>query len=188
MSDTAKPLSAMSESDPRSAADLLPLVYDELRKLAHHRMGLERGDHTLDATALVHEAYVRLVGDSEIEWANRAHFFHAASEAMRRILIEHARARGGPRRGGGRGKQQLDAVRGVADLAEKSSPEEIMALDEAVSRLESDDAQAAAVVRLRFYAGLSVEETAGVLQISSRTVKREWSFARAYLFRKLDET
>ena len=158
------------------------MVYEELRKVAAHRMSSERADHTLQATALVHEAYVRLVGDQDVQWANRAHFFAAAAEAMRRILIEHARAKQGPQRGGDRRKMPMD----VLDLAIADDPEQIVALDEAICRLEEQDADAARVVRLRFYAGLSVEETAAAMNISDRTVKREWAFARAFLFRKLE--
>jgi RNA polymerase sigma factor (TIGR02999 family) len=167
--------------NPDAAAALLPLVYEELRKLAAHRMTGERCDHTLQATALVHEAYIRLVGDRDYPWANRAQFFVAAAEAMRRILIEHARAHKGPRRGGGLQKWPLDVV----DLAATDDPEQIMALDEAISRLEQQDADVARVVRLRFYAGLSIEEVAEALSVSPRTVKRDWAFARAFLFRLL---
>jgi len=146
-------------------------------------MKAERPDHTLQSTALVHEAYARLVGNGEVDWKNRAHFFHAAAEAMRRILIEHARARSGPKRGGGRVRIPLD----VLDLATQDDPGQILALEEAISRLEQKDAQAARVVRLRFYAGLSVEETAKAIGISERTVKRDWAFARAFLVRALDD-
>ena len=162
---------------------LLPLVYAELRKLATCRMQAERADHTLQATALVHEAYLRLVGNRQQPWANRAHFFAAAAEAMRRILIEHARAKQGPRRGGGMKKLPMDVV----DLATADDPDEILALDEAISRLEQADPDAAKVVRLRFYAGLSVEETAESLDISPRSVKREWAFAKAFLLRELEK-
>ena len=164
---------------PSSA--LLPLVYEELRKLAAHRMAAERPDHTLQATALVHEAYLRLVGDRDLHWSSRAHFFGAAAEAMRRILVEHARARQGPRRGGDRQKLPLD----VLDLAATDNAEQILALDDAISRIEKEDPDSARVVRLRFYAGLSVQETAEALGISPRTVKREWAFARAFLYRAL---
>jgi len=160
---------------------LLPLVYEELRKLAAHRMAAERADHTLQATALVHEAYVRLVSDG-LHWSSRAQFFAAAAEAMRRILIEYARAQQGPQRGGNLQKLPLDVV----DLAVSDDSELILALDEAISRIEVQDPAAARVVRLRFYAGLSVEETAEALGISTRTVMREWSFARAFLFRALE--
>src|SRR5262249_48900097 len=183
MSQATRLLDAMAQGDPRAAAELLPLVYDELRKLAAHRMKAERADHTLQATGLVHEAYLRLVGNGELDWANRAHFFHAAAEAMRRILIEHARAKGGPKRGGGRKKLPLDVV----DLATEADPDQILALDEALSRLEQKDADAARVLRLRFYAGLSVEETAKAVGASPRTVKRDWSYARAFLIRELGD-
>ena len=162
---------------------LLPLVYEELRKLAASRMNAERSDHTLQATALVHEAYLRLVGERKQPWANRAHFFAAAAEAMRRILVDHARARQGPRRGGRPRRLPADVV----DLATVSDPDEILALDQAVSRLEQLDPDAAKVVRLRFYAGLSVEETADSLGASARTVKREWAFAKAFLLRELEK-
>ena len=161
---------------------LLPLVYAELRKLAASRMNAERPDHTLQPTALVHEAYLRLAGDRERPWANRAHFFAAAAEAMRRILIDHARAKQGPQRGGGRRRLPLDVV----DLATTGDPDQIMALDEAIARLERQDPDAGRVVRLRFYAGLDIEETGLALGISPRTVKREWAFARAFLLRELE--
>jgi RNA polymerase sigma factor (TIGR02999 family) len=169
--------------NPQAAEALLPLVYEELRKLAGVRMSGEREDHTLQPTALVHEAYLRLVGGRNLDWANRGHFFSAAAEAMRRILIEHARARLGPRRGGGRGRLPMDVV----DLATTNDPEQILSLDEAISRLEKEDPDAACVVRLRFYAGLSVEETAKAIETSVSTVKREWTFARAFLLRVLKD-
>ena len=168
-------------NNSQASAALLPMVYDELRKLANGRMHAERADHTLQATALVHEAYLRLVGSREHDWASRAHFFSAAGEAMRRILIEHARAKRGPKRGGGLKKLPLDVV----DLASDDDPDQILALDEAISRLEEKDPDSARVVRLRFYAGLSVEETASALGVSARTVKREWAFARAFLVREM---
>jgi RNA polymerase sigma factor (TIGR02999 family) len=167
-----------------AAEALLPLVYEQLRKLAAHRMTGERSDHTLQATALVHEAYVRLVGNRSYPWANRAQFFVAAAEAMRRILIEHARAKNGPCRGGKLKKVPLDVI----DLASTDNSDQIMALDEAISRLEKQDPDAAKVVQLRFFAGLGVEETAQALGMSPRTVKREWAYARAFLFRVLEET
>jgi RNA polymerase sigma factor (TIGR02999 family) len=184
MSDVTTILNALDAGDSSAAAQLLPLVYEELRNLAGQQMAGERSDHTLQATGLVHEAYLRLAGNGERTWANRAHFFHAAAEAMRRILIEHARAKSGPRRGGGRRKLPLDVV----DLAANDNPEQILALDEALSRLEEQDANAAEVVRLRFYAGLSVEEVAKVMDSSPRTVKREWAFARACLLRALQNS
>jgi RNA polymerase sigma factor (TIGR02999 family) len=175
-------LDEAGQGKSRASETLLPLVYDELRKLAAHRMLAERKDHTLEATALVHEAYMRLVGNRDLRWANRAHFFAAAAEAMRRILIEHARAKEGPRRGGGAPKLPL----GIVDLATTDDPEQILALDEAISRLKEEDPDAAQVVQLRFYAGLSVEETAQAMDVSPRTIEREWSFARAFLLRVLE--
>lgn len=183
--------------DRQSAEALLPLVYEQLRKVAQERMGHERRDHTLQATALVHEAYARLVGaggsgggggegGGGLEWANRAHFFHAAAEAMRRILIEHARARGRVKRGGEGGKPARRVPLNVVDLAQAEDVGEIVAVDEAIRRLESADPTAGAVVRLRFYAGLSVEDTAKALAISERTVMREWAYAKAVLFRDLE--
>lgn len=185
--------------DKQSAEALLPLVYDQLRKVAQERMNHERRDHTLEATALVHEAYARLVGPGgeggggSLDWANRAHFFHAAAEAMRRILIEHARARGRVKRGGGGGGVGEEAGKpakrvplNVLDLAAVEDADEIVAVDDAIRRLESADPTAGAVVRLRFYAGLSVEDTAKALNVSERTVMREWAYAKAILFRELE--
>jgi len=183
MSEATRLMNSMSSGDSKAASKLLPLVYEELRKLARHRMLAERKDHTLQATGLVHEAYLRLVGNGEVSWASRAHFFHAASEAMRRILIEHARARGGPKRGGGRRRVPLDVV----DLAADGDPAQILAVDDAISRLERKDSKAAQIVRLRFYAGLTTDEVAKVLDCSPRTVMRDWSFARAFLLRVLRE-
>ena len=176
-------LEEAGEGQSQVAAALLPLVYEELRKLAAHRMTNERSDHTLQATALVHEAYLRLVGNRDYAWANRAQFFVAAAEAMRRILIEHARAKKGPRRGGGLRKWPLDVV----DLATTDDPEQILVLDDAISRLEQQDANVARLVRLRFYSGLSFEDTAQALNVSPMTVKRDWAYARAFLFRALKE-
>jgi RNA polymerase sigma factor (TIGR02999 family) len=163
------------------ASDLLPLLYDELRTLARHRMAQENSAHTLQATALVHEAYLRLGGDKAL-FANRAHFFHAAAEAMRRILIEHARQRGRLKRGGN--VRRLPS--NLLDLAAAPDSEAILALDDAIERLKAQEPQAASVVHLRFYAGLSVDETAETLNISPRSVNREWTFARAWLFRHLE--
>lgn len=168
-------------ADGEADGELLPLVYDHLKQIARARMKSERAGHTLQATALVHEAWVRVAGGAEVAWTDRAHFYGAAAEAMRRILIEHARARGRVKRGGGLRRQPLDVV----DLAIEADSTEILALDEAIERLEEQDARAAKIVRLRFYAGLSVDETAQALDLSRRTVLREWAFARAWLFRSL---
>ncbi len=170
-----------SQSDADRVANLLPLVYDQLRAIAERALSSERPDHTLQATALVHEAYLRLVGDRVVPWSSKAHFYVAAAEAMRRILIDHARSRGRVRRGGGRAKVSLVSV---ADLAASDSAE-IMGFDEMFRRLESEVPEAAAVVRLRFYAGLTIDQTAEALAVSSNTVDRRWSFARAWLFRAM---
>jgi RNA polymerase sigma factor (TIGR02999 family) len=170
-------LNAAGNGDPQAAAELLPLVYDHLRALAGLRMSGERRDHTLAPTALVSEAYLKLVRDPNLRWNDRVHFFNAAAQAMRRILVDHARARGARRRA-------LDAKRAMAslsDLVVQEDSEGILSLDEALTRLEEVDATAAQVVRLRFFAGLSVVETAEALAISERTVMREWAFARAWL-------
>ncbi len=184
MSEVTRVLTAISQGDSQASAELLPLVYDELRRLAQARMAREPAGHTLQPTALVHEAYLRLLGDQEVRWDGRGHFFAAAAEAMRRILIERARAKAGPQRGGGRARVPLDLV----DLATQDDPAEILAFDEAISRLEEKDADAARVVRLRFYAGLSIDEVAQVLGTSPRTVNRDWTFARAFLMRELGDS
>ena len=164
----------------RGAADrLLALVYDQLRKVAQQRMNAERPDHSLEATALVHEAYLRLAGDQDAQWVNRAHFFKAAGEAMRRILIEHARARGCVKRGGDQRGKRLPLK--VLDLATEADLDEILSVDDAVRRLEEQDPDLAQIVRLRFYAGLSEDETARCLGVSDRTVRRDWTLARAWL-------
>jgi len=174
-------LGAAARGDAHAAQELLPLVYEQLRDLARYRMADERAGHTLQATALVHEAYLRLVGDRDVPWSGRAHFFAAAAEAMRRILIDHARAHGGPKRGNGRRRVPLNVV----DLAAPDQSTEILSLDEALSRLEGVSADLAQVVRFRFYAGLSVAETAEALSVTPRTVERRWAAARAWLFREL---
>lgn len=170
-------------SDPLAASDeLLPLVYDELRAIARRRMAQERGEHTLQATALVHEAWVRLVGDRELTWEARSRFYVAASEAMRRVLIDHARRRGTQKRGSGR-QAQLDES---MDLGVDVDLNRALALDEAITRLQQEDARAAEIVRLRFFAGLDIEEIAALLTTSRRTVLREWAFARARLCQLLE--
>ncbi len=161
---------------------LLPFVYDQLRAVAQRALTAERPDHTLEATALVHEAYLKLVGEREIPWASRAHFYVAAAEAMRRILLDHARARGRVKRGGGRARLTLSDV---TDLATK--PDEIVRFDDAFRRLEGESPEAAAIVRLRFFAGLSVEQTAEALGVSTSTVDRRWAFARAWLYQAFRE-
>ena len=157
---------------------LFPAVYAHLRAAARAHLRYERADHTLQATALVHEAYLRLLGGAYPTWNDRQHFFRAAAEAMRRILVEHARRRARVKRGGNPIRVSLTDV----DSAAQHDPAEILALDAAIRRLEEEDPTAADIVRLRFFTGLSVEETARMLDLSERTVKREWAFARAWLF------
>ena len=169
--------SGADSAGAHSARELLPVVYEELRQLAQYHMAKEHRGHSLQATALVHEAFLRIVGDRD-GWVNRAQFFAAAAEAMRRILIEHARARGRIRHGGGRQRVTLTGI----DLAAVEDLDQVLAVDEAFQRLEGADPRAADVVRLRFYAGLSEAEAAVALDMSERTVRREWSYARAWLF------
>ena len=172
-------------ADRREVFDrLLPLVYDELRALAQVRLGRERPDHSLQVTALVHEAYIRMLAGQSPSWNDRRHFYYAAAQAMKRILIEHARKRGRIKRGGGRIQVTLDDVEAGGGLP----MEDILALDEAIERLEEQDARMAEVVHLRFFAGLSVEETANALEVSERTVKRDWAVARAWLYESLRDT
>jgi RNA polymerase sigma factor (TIGR02999 family) len=179
MADVTQILNAIEQGDPHAAAQLLPLVYDELRKLAAERMGQEKPGQTLQATALVHEAYVRLVDvDKAQQWNSRGHFFAAAAEAMRRILIETARRKHSGKHGGDLARHNLDGV----DLAAPESPEEVLALDEAMHKLAEQDRAAADVVRLRFFAGLPLPEVARLLSISPRTADRLWAYARAWLY------
>jgi len=169
--------------DARAGSTLFSLVYDQLRQLARRQMNAERIDHTLQPTALVHEAYVKLMAGSPVTFNGRMHFFRAAAEAMRRILIDHAKARGRAKRGG-----KIKTLRlADCDVAVKADPDELLTIDEAICRLEQRDSMAAQVVRMRFYAGLSVQETADALDVSVATVSREWAYARACLFKDLAE-
>jgi RNA polymerase sigma factor (TIGR02999 family) len=177
--------------DPREpTAEMLGALYDELRKLARSRLRHERAGATLRTTELVHEAYLRLGADGTGGWVNRAHYFAAAAEAMRRILIERARARAREKRGGEGGRPPVRVSLsdlGAADLAVDYDVDQILELEGAIDRLGLVDSRAASVVRLRFYAGLSIDETAEALGVTSRTVKRDWTFARAWLFGALGE-
>jgi RNA polymerase sigma factor (TIGR02999 family) len=182
MSDVTRILSAIEQGDPSAAEHLLPLVYDELRKLAAERMAQERPGQTLQATALVHEAYLRLVDTEKAQhWNSRGHFFAAAAEAMRRILVEGARKRGRLKRGGDRQRLDLDAlqlsVQGVAD--------ELLALDEALAEFAQIHPDKAELVKLRYFAGLTVAEAAQALGISTSTADRHWTYARAWLYRRI---
>src|SRR5215475_7662699 len=183
MSEVTQILHAIAEGDPSAASQLLPLVYDELRKLAAHRLADHAPGQTLQPTALVHEAYLRLVGDlGGSDWDNRGHFFAAAAEAMRRILVENARRKGRRKRGGGATRLDLDATEQVAVPVVR---EDLLALDEALTRLNSTDPQAAQLVQLRYFAGLSIPEAAKALSVSPRTADRLWAFAHAWLLREV---
>ena len=178
MSDVTRILSQIDAGDAKAADQLLPLVYDELRKLAAAKLAYEKPGQTLQATALVHEAYMRLVGESHSQpsWDNRGHFFAAAAEAMRRILIENARHKKRDKHGGGRRRLELP------DLpAADQDPDELIALDEALSKLAVEDPVAGQVVKLRLYAGFSVEEAAEALKLSRAHAYRHWTYARAWL-------
>jgi RNA polymerase sigma factor (TIGR02999 family) len=182
MSDVTRILDAISQGDPAAAEQLLPLVYDELRRLAAQKLGHEKPGQTLDATALVHEAYLRLVDvDKAQHWNSRGHFFAAAAEAMRRILVEQVRRKRSQRRGGARHR----CVLSDQDRVEIPLCDEILDLDEALAKFSAADPQAAELVNLRVFAGLTIEEVAAVQGVSPRTVKRNWAYARAWLGREL---
>src|SRR5262245_48953932 len=184
MSDVTRLLDAAAAGEPHAAAELLPLVYEELRKLAAARMSAESSDHTLQPTALVHEAYLRLVGPADAaRWENRGHFFAAAAEAMRRILVDAARRKRREKHGGDRHRVDLDAV----PVAAPDPRDDLVALDAALTRLAAEDPQAARLVELRHFGGMTVPEAAQVLGISPRTADRVWAFARAWLHRELTE-
>jgi len=174
-------LQAAAEGDSSAADALLPLVYDELRRTAGYLMGAERSDHTLQPTALVHEAYLKLVDQSRVEWRSRAQFFSVAAQAIRRILVDHARAKGSLKRGGGRAKVTLDEQL----VASFDRSVDMLALDEALRTLAISHPRHARIVEARFFGGLTIEETAHVLGVSTSTVEREWRYARAVLFRML---
>lgn len=197
MNDVTRILSAMEQGDAHAAAQLLPLVYDELRRLAAQKMAQEAPGQTLQATALVHEAYIRLVAnpsqplsvegrgarDEAVSWNSRGHFFAAAAEAMRRILIDAARHKQADKHGGRWQRQELLE----AELAVDSTSPDFLAVDDALSRLATREPEIAKLVELRFFAGLTLEEAARALGLSSRTAYRHWAYARAWLRRELDE-
>jgi RNA polymerase sigma factor (TIGR02999 family) len=182
MNEVTRILSAIEQGDALAAEQLLPLVYEELRKLAAQKLAQEKPGQTLQPTALVHEAYLRLVDvENAQHWNSRGHFFAAAAEAMRRILIENARRKKADKRGGQRTRVSLDRVEAVA----VAPPDELLALDEALERLGQHDPSAANLVKLRYYAGLSLEQAAQALGISSATAYRHWTFGRAWLHSQL---
>jgi RNA polymerase sigma factor (TIGR02999 family) len=182
MSEVTRILSAIEQGDPHAAEQLLPLVYEELRRLAAQKLAREKPGQTLQATALVHEAYLRLLGaDREQGWDSRGHFFAAAAEAMRRILVDAARSKRSQKRGGGRVRQRLDEVSVVAP----EPVEDILGLDEALDKLAARDREAAELVKLRFFAGLTSQQAAQALGVSSRTADRIWAYARAFLLKEL---
>ena len=174
-------LHAWGNGDQEALDSLMPLVYEELRRLAHHYMRSERPGHTLQTTALVNEAYLRLINVKDVGWQGRAHFFAISAQLMRRILVDFARSRHYAKRGGGAQRVSLDEGLAVSD----GSYEDVLALDEALNSLASVDARKSQVVELRFFGGLSLEETAEALQVSIDTVKRDWRFAKLWLLREL---
>ena len=185
MSDATRLIEAAVAGDPKAAADLLPLVYDELRRLASAQLANEKPGQTLQATALVHEAYLRLVGsDSAQPWNGRGHFFAAAADAMRRILVDHARHKKSLKGGGGRMRADLreEAV------ADPEAADEVLAVDEALAELAAADPKAAELVKLRYFVGLSVDEVANALNMSPRSADRLWAYARAWLQRAIGGT
>jgi RNA polymerase sigma factor (TIGR02999 family) len=184
MNETTRLISAIKQGDSRAAEQLLPLVYGELRQLAAQRLAEEAPGHTLQATALVHEAYLRLVGAEDPGWNGRGHFFAAAAEAMRRILIEHARRIRALRRGGDRNRVEFDE----ANLAAPERSNDLLALDEALDQLAIKDARKAELVKLRYFAGLTMEQVAETLGISLATAHRDWNYARAWLYQSIMES
>ena len=186
MSDVTQILFQIEEGDPQAADKLLPLIYDELRRLAANKMAQERPDHSLQATALVHEAYLRLVDVEQVQqWNSRGHFFAAAAEAMRRILVESARRKNSLKHGGNHAHIELpDDV----TMGEVPSNDMLLALDQALAELESQDPIKAQVVKLRFFAGLTLQETAAALAISAITARRYWRYARSWLYGRMAAT
>jgi len=181
MSDITLMLEAVARGERQASSDLLPLVYDELRQLAAARMAREAAGQTLQPTALVHEAWLRLVGDGDRNWENRAHFFGAAAEAMRRILIENARHKSRLKRGGGQVRVDIDEI----ELANTTPDDKILLIDEALEKLRAEDPDKAKIVVLKFFGGLTNQEVAHSLSVTERTVERQWAFAKAWMFRSI---
>lgn len=181
MSDVTRILNAIERGDARATDELLPLVYEELRVLAAQKLSHEAPGQTLQATALVHEAYLRLVGSEAQGWDSKGHFFAAAAEAMRRILVENARRKGSEKHGGHLQRVDLESC----EITQEGSSEELLALNGALDALAQEDAVTAEVVKLRYFAGLSLDQVAGILGVSERTVRRYWAYGRAWLLRAL---
>jgi len=181
MSDVTRILTAIEQGDAREADKLLPLVYEELRRLAAQKMSRESPGQTLQATALVHEAYIRLVGSKIQDWSSQTHFFSAAAEAMRHILIDNTRRKQRGKHGGDQQKISLDD----ANPAIEGPPTDVVALSEAIDRLVEEDPKAAELVKLRYFAGLTLEQAGGILGVSRRTADRYWSYARAWLYHEI---
>lgn len=181
MSDITLMLQAVARGERQASSDLLPLVYEELRQLAAARMAREAAGQTLQATALVHEAWLRLVGEGNRNWENRGHFFGAAAEAMRRILIENARRKSRLKRGGGQQRVDIEEV----ELADTTPDDKILLIDEALEKLQAEDPDKAKIVVLKFFGGLTNQEVAQSLNVTERTVERQWAFAKAWMFRSI---
>jgi len=181
MSDVTRVIEAAQRGDPKAAAELLPLVYDELRKLAACRMANEAAGNTLQPTALVHEAWLKLVGNDNPKFAGRAHFFAAAAEAMRRILIDRARSKRAQRHGGGQARVNIQQL----DLASPGADDQLLAVNDALEKLAAQDPLEAELVKLRYFAGLTVEEAARMLEISPRTARNYWAHARTWLYHEI---
>lgn len=181
MSDVTQILEALRQGDPKAGDELLSAVYDQLRRLAAFKMASEMPGQTLQPTALVHEAWIKLVANENARWENRAHFFGAAAEAMRRILIDNARRKHALRHGGGQHRVDIQDV----DLASATEDEQLLAVHEALDKLAAHDKTKADLVKLRYFAGMTIEEAAEVLGISTATAKRYWAYARAWLFREI---
>jgi RNA polymerase sigma factor (TIGR02999 family) len=183
MADVTQILNAIEQGDPRATEELLPLIYEELRLLAAQKLAKEKPGQTLEGTALVHEAYIRLVGTEDQGWDNKGHFFKAAAEAMRRILIENARRKRSPKYGGDRKK--IDLNEAILVVGDRVPSETMISLDEALEKLSKKDKTKAEVVELRYFAGLTSEQAARVLKISPTTAKRYWIYSRAWLLREI---
>jgi RNA polymerase sigma factor (TIGR02999 family) len=181
MNDITQVLQAVGKGDGRASEELLPLVYNELRQLAAARMAQESAGQTLQPTALVHEAWLRLVGDGNRTWQNRAHFFGAAAEAMRRIMIENARRKSRLKRGGGQAPLNIEDL----ELADTTPDDKVLLIDEALERLKAEDPEKARIVMLKFFGGLTNQEVAASLEVTERTVERQWAYAKAWLFQSI---